>query len=210
MKKTHKGYQMISAMICCAVIASAAIRPFASSCASIRQKVLRLHILASSDSVADQALKLKVRDAVLESGEEIFQSAESKEEAMLFAVENAELLKQAAEAVCQKEGNGETCRIELCKTYFPKRVYEDGTTLPAGEYDALRVIIGEGKGHNWWCMVFPKICFSAAAGEENRDILGRVFTEEEVDITTNSDAYTVRFLLVDLWEEIVHRFCADK
>ena len=203
----HRKIQMGIFGLVTAVLALtfAVMRPFAASCSSVREKVLRLHVLADSDSPADQKLKLQVRNAILRESEEIFADAGSREEAVAAATEALPRLKAAGDAALIGAGSGDRVHVELCRMYFTKRIYEDGTTLPAGNYEALRVIVGSGRGKNWWCMLFPKLCLSAASAEENKASLSSVFTEEEVKITTESEKYTVRFFLLDLWEELKHR-----
>ena len=184
--------------------------PFASSCDAIREKVFRLHVLASSDSQEDQCLKLAVRDAVLKEAESVFSDASGKEEAMLLAKEEMPRFLAAAKAVLAENGVEEDVRVEVCRLYFPKRVYEDGTTLPAGQYDALRVVIGAGEGANWWCLLFPKLCLSAAAKEENATALSEVLTPTETDIVTQPQNYQLRFFLYDALSSFFARFFAEE
>lgn len=141
---------------------------FAQQCGQIRQEVLRLHILANSDSDADQALKLRVRDAVLDATGSLFSAAGTLEEAQAAAEENLPAIEAVARRVLEEEGCSYPVKAELTRMYFNTREYGEDTTLPAGEYQALRLSIGEAKGKNWWCVMFPPICIPAAAeaGEE--------------------------------------------
>ena len=123
----------------------------------LSEKVLRLHVLANSDSAEDQALKLKVRDSVVEKAAEILAGCHDRESAEQRLTEALPELEEAARKRIAAEGESQRVTAELRPTRFPTREYES-FTLPAGEYLALRVVIGQGAGHNWWCVVFPPLC----------------------------------------------------
>lgn len=168
---------------------------FAGACEDIESRVLRLHILANSDSESDQALKLKVRDAVLEISPEIFGDTSSKQEAMEKAEADLPKIIAEAERVIKEEGYNYSVRAELVNDKFNTRVYES-FTLPAGDYDAVRIIIGSGSGHNWWCVMFPALCLPSAEGNELQEEL----PEAEkciVDNNENSSGYEIRFGVVE-------------
>ena len=135
---------------------------FDAQARDISDRVLRLHILANSDSEEDQALKLKVRDKVRNMCREELSSCKSKEQAgkMLQAL-LPDIVNEAQKTV-YSEGRNDIVSGELVKMYFTNRNYGE-FTLPAGDYDALRLTIGSGEGHNWWCVMFPPVCVSAAA-----------------------------------------------
>ena len=124
----------------------------------IAQSVFRLHVIANSDSKEDQDLKYKVRDKVLEYMNEISMDCSSKEEVILLAEEHKEEFKKIAEDVIKENGYDYTVNISIGNFDFPTKTYGD-ISLPAGEYDALRIEIGEAKGQNWWCVMFPPLCF---------------------------------------------------
>lgn len=134
---------------------------FGRQCGQVRREVLRLHILANSDSAADQAVKLRVRDAVLEAFGGFFSAAGTLEEAEKAAMENLPAIEETARRVLAEEGCSYPVKAELTRMYFDTREYGE-TTLPAGEYQALRLSIGEAGGKNWWCVMFPPICVPAA------------------------------------------------
>ena len=134
---------------------------FHRECAQVRQEVLRLHVLANSDSPEDQALKLRVRDRILAETGDAFDRADSLSDARETAARSLSAVERAARAALDEAGSGEPVRAEVVRMFFDTRVY-DGFTMPAGWYDALRVVIGEGKGHNWWCVLYPPLCISAA------------------------------------------------
>lgn len=128
---------------------------------ALEQKVIRLHVIANSDSEADQALKLRVRDRVLVLTEDILRQSGDMEEARQRLAEALPRLQQTAAEEIAAQGSRYTVSAGLEETEFPTREY-DGFALPSGEYLALRVVIGEGAGKNWWCVVFPPLCTTAA------------------------------------------------
>ena len=158
----------LDAALGCGLLLSMLISPlagFGRDCGQVRQEVLRLHILANSDSAADQAVKLLVRDAVLEETGELFSAAGTLEEARKTVEENLPAIEETARRVLRSKGCSYPVKAELTRMYFDTREY-DGTTLPAGEYQALRLCIGRAQGKNWWCVMFPPICVPAAGLEE--------------------------------------------
>ena len=118
---------------------------FAASCSDVRRDVLRMHVIANSDSDEDQILKLKVRDAVLMEGKEIFDGSMTSANAEKLLIPQKERLEETAREVIRKNGFDYDVRLEIGKDFFSTRTYDDRITLPAGEYEAVRVIIGEGE-----------------------------------------------------------------
>ncbi len=171
---------------------------FHQECAQIQQEVLRLHILANSDREEDQALKLAVRDRILADTGGLFNRAENQADAREAAFENLGAVEASARAALLAEGSNAQVRAEVVRMFFDTRVY-DGFTMPAGWYDALRVVIGEGAGHNWWCVLYPPLCVSAA--EKLPEELER-FSEEERALLESEPRYEVRFFLVELLEKM--------
>jgi stage II sporulation protein R len=167
----------------------------------LSDKVVRLHVLANSDSEEDQALKLQVRDAVLVRAEELLTEASDRQEAeSLLRGRLLEFEDIAAEAIAQA-GYDYPVSVELADTDFPTREY-DGFTLPAGEYLALRVLIGEAQGQNWWCVVFPPLC-TAAAADVPASALAAGFSQEEVSLITEGDGgYILKFKTVEWWQQL--------
>ena len=145
---------------------------FDSECEDIRQNILRLHVIANSDTKKDQALKYQVRDELLKSGSFSISNAKSKTEAQKNITNELDSLRKTAQQKVYDSGFGYKVRVEVAESYFPTRQYDD-ITLPAGYYDALKVIIGEGKGQNWWCVMFPNLCIPAATktGTSPEDVL---------------------------------------
>lgn len=124
---------------------------------------LRMHVRANSDSVADQSVKYEVKEAIVEYLMPVAASCDSKEEAMAALERELGAIERVADAVLAEEGFSYTARAQLRREEFPSRVYED-VTLDAGVYDALIVELGEGAGANWWCVVYPPLCFAGEAG----------------------------------------------
>ena len=173
-----------------------AVENFNSGCENVN--VLRLHVIANSDSDEDQQLKLKVRDAIIETGALLFDECDNKEEAAVIAKEQSAHLTETAKRVVRDEGKAYAVSVEIGQEVYPTRTYENAT-LPAGEYLSLRVVIGEGAGHNWWCVVFPPMCVSAATKEETLDT---VLNEDGLRVVNSDPKYEVRFKLVEWWERI--------
>ncbi len=172
---------------------------FAEQCEDIPNRVLRLHVLANSDSEEDQALKLKVRDKILSAGAGMLDTAESREEAESIVAQSLPELQAAAEEEIKNQGYDYPVKVELTRMYFTTRQYET-VTLPAGNYSALRVTIGEAKGKNWWCVMFPPMCLPAA--EESAE-LQEVLNPSQMEIVTgNSGGYEIKFKSVEIYEQI--------
>lgn len=127
--------------------------------------VLRLHVIANSDDTADQTVKLLVRDAVIEETTRLLIDAQSKEDAMRQMAAHLPDLTLAADKALSANGFSYRANVRLCKSTFPNRQY-DRQTLPAGEYDAIRVELGQAQGQNWWCVLFPQLCLPAATEEQ--------------------------------------------
>ena len=187
------------AMLAGAMTVVSALGDFRMECESISEKVLRLHVLANSDSEEDQQLKLKVRDAILAESEELFSASQNKAEAMENVSKRSEQLKAIAEETLQQNGCTYPVEIQLAEVYFNTRTYGD-ITMPAGYYDALQVKIGAGAGQNWWCVLFPALCVPSSASAQMEDVL----TDEEMAVL--QEGYSVRFKIVELYEGFVGLF----
>lgn len=175
---------------------------FSGQCDQIRGKVLRLHVLANSDSDEDQQLKLKVRDTVVETAAGLFDTAANEQEAIEQAKAKLPEIEAAAQQRVYDEGYDYAVHAYIVHMYFTTRQY-DTVTLPAGMYDALRITIGSGRGHNWWCVVFPPMCVSAASDAEE---LNDVLDPDQEEIVTEPRKYEVRFKIVEIIEDISNQF----
>lgn len=171
---------------------------FDAKCDVIRENVLRLHVLANSDAPEDQALKLKVRDALLTVSNDVFENCTCEQEAVASAQNSLELFTQIAEQVIEENGYAYSVTVEIADTWFETRDYES-FSLPAGTYEALRVVIGEGKGKNWWCVMFPSICLPAAMGE-SKDF-SSVLKDDTAQIVEQPKRYKARFKVVEIFEK---------
>ena len=173
---------------------------FYGRCTGVRESVVRLHILANSDSDEDQTLKLKVRDAVVEAAAGWLDSAEDAQEARALASARLSELKAIAQRTVTDAGYDYPVDATLCTMYFPTRQY-DTITLPAGVYEAVRFTIGAGEGKNWWCVVYPPICAGAAM---DRKTLSDVLDGDQVAVVMDAARFAVRFKVVEWWEKLVN------
>lgn len=172
---------------------------------ALADQVIRLHVLANSDSEADQALKLKVRDSVLAAAEEYFQPGATREETKAVLRDHLwELASAGAETVAE-EGYDYPVTASLVENYwFPTKEYID-FALPAGQYTALRIVIGEGGGQNWWCVVFPPLCLGSVSEPAAQTALSAGLSEDQVSLMTGEDeGYVVKFRAMELWEGFQH------
>lgn len=161
---------------------------------ALRQDILRLHVVANSDSQADQAVKLQVRDAVLATLEEGMANVTDPAQAVSYAKSMIPVLTQVCNDVLQRAGFHETVQISVGESEFPLREY-DTFRLPSGVYQALKVVIGEGQGQNWWCVVFPELC----AGATQEEFVQTASMEGLDDSLTASltGEYEIRFWILD-------------
>lgn len=162
-------------------------------------RLIRLHVIANSDDAADQELKLQVRDRVLQEAEAVLAGAGSREEAEKALTAALPRLEDAAarEIAAQGAVFGVTASLE--RTAFPTRDY--GTfALPAGEYTALRIVIGEGRGRNWWCVVFPPLCTAAATDLEETAVSFGLEQDDVELMDAEEPAYVLRFRSLELWD----------
>lgn len=167
---------------------------FGQECDAVRADVVRLHILANSDSAADQQVKLKVRDRILSDVGGVFAAPQTQADAKGAARENLPAIEAAARAALDDAGVDTAVHAELCRMYFTTRRYDD-LLLPAGDYDAVRVTIGEGVGHNWWCVMYPPMCVSAAMAED-------LPAYEEIEALNSEPLFKPKLAVVELFENL--------
>ncbi len=185
-----------------AMFLTAATR-FFDRCEQVRGDTLRLHIVANSDTAQDQQNKLLVRDALLSEYSEMLGAAESEEAAERFASFLLDDIGRTAEKTLRTAGDEHAVQVSLARMYFDTRTYDDGITLPAGEYTALRVVIGDGGGHNWWCVMYPPLCIPAATAKEASEV------EQRIESLSASPGYETRFALVEWAEKLRERFATQ-
>lgn len=176
---------------------------FSAQCAEISDKVLRLHILANSDSQYDQEIKLELRDALLEQSEKLLGCPLSKADAAQYAGENISEIENFLNSELKALGADYTASCEITHMYFNTRKYDD-STMPAGFYDALRIKLGRAEGQNWWCVLFPPICLSGAVEEKE------VFTDEEEQLLDSGEEYEIGFKVVEFYDYIRSVFCSEE
>ena len=173
----------------------------------IEDSVLRLHIVANSDSDEDQALKLKVRDEVVERCGFLFENCVSAEQSIKTAADNIGFIKYVAEQVITENGYNYDADCQVTQCSFPTKQYErpgDGVvSLPRGEYNALNIKIGAAKGKNWWCVMFPPLCFVdgvASVPDETDELLKSQLTASEYELITESDRpeIKIKFKIAEL------------
>ena len=206
----HKSWQVeLSLIIGMALsVFCAGFCNFANEYKGITDTVFRLHILANSDSEEDQELKLKVRDRVLEETADLFADKSSAAESAAAAEKNLDSIRRTAEKVIRENGYDYSVSCEVTEMKFNRREY-DSLTMPAGEYSALRITIGDAEGKNWWCVMFPPLCIPAVTDiDEALAEYDGVFTAEELDMLQNPENYECRFYFLELiqkTEEFLHK-----
>ena len=163
--------------------------------AEVADELVRLHVLAKDDTDYEQSVKLQVRDCVLEYVQPLLARAETREEAMAVLDANMEGIRNAAMTVAGER----QVAVTLTEEYYPTREY-DGFALPAGEYTSLRVILADGQGRNWWCVVYPPLCTATAV-----EAMGQLSAETE-QLITQSEGYVYKFKILELWGELKKGF----
>ena len=207
MKKSHFRYWELALLLALAVTILWGAASLGQQ-EELGRKVIRLHVIANSDSPEDQALKLRVRDRVLARAQEILEQSADMEQAEQALEGSLEELSAAGRQVAEDWGCDYPVTAQLTRCWFPTKEY-DGFALPAGEYLALRVIIGEGAGQNWWCVVFPPLC-TAASSDVPETALAAGLSGEEVSLITEADAgYKLKFKSVELWESLMAKLSGE-
>lgn len=162
----------------------------------LRESLVRLHVIAVSDDDTEQAIKLRVRDEVLRYISPKLENTGSAAEARALVAGDLDGIKAAAEVAAE----GREVTVSFGEEYYPTRSYGE-FSLPAGSYDSLRVVLGEGQGHNWWCVVFPPLCVNAAEADKAMETLD----EDDKRLITGYDGYVYKFRIVELWGELMRR-----
>lgn len=192
-----KLIKMFVPVFLCILIIFAYVTPFVETSENISDSVFRLHILANSDSDEDQALKLKVRDKILEAGQDLFMNCTSLDDVINTCNENIDFFKSTAKSCIDQNGYNYDVHVYVDREYFNTREYES-ITLPGGVYNALKIEIGSAEGHNWWCVMFPAICLPAVSDDEIHNILD----DEEIELINSNQKYDVRFKIVEIYEKL--------
>ena len=170
--------------------------------AALASRVLRLHVVANSDSEGDQARKLLVRDAVLARASQLLEGVDDRQEAEAILAPHLDELAQAGAEALARTGSHDQVSAALTGQWFPTKEY-DGFALPAGQYRALQVTIGAGEGRNWWCVVFPPLCLASVAEESVETAAEGILSEDQVVLITGRDGgYVLKFRLIEWWQEL--------
>lgn len=197
--KVNMRIAELSALTAMLIAIILSVSSFNSECQAVENEVLRLHVIANSDSAEDQKLKLAVRDELLSEWKQNYSSFSTKGEAEEAMKNDISLFEKTAKRVIEKNGFDYPVSARVEKSSFPTRTY--GTvTLPAGEYDALKVIIGEGKGKNWWCVMFPPLCLPAAQASAK---LEDVLDSGELELVMQNPRFEMRFWIVEKIRELL-------
>ncbi len=168
---------------------------------ALQRKLIRLHVVANSDSQQDQQIKLQVRDSVLEYATEILRQAPDRQTADRQLRASLPEIEAAANRQLARCGSEDIAAVSLQPAEFPLKTY-DGFALPAGEYLALRVVIGAGEGHNWWCVVYPPLCTTAAADLEETAISCGMAEDDVRLMEGETPEYQLKFRTVELWQRL--------
>ena len=192
------SYSLFFGLLCAVFLSFA---DFDASCEDIRGNVLRLHIIANSDSIEDQNLKLKIKDEILSHSPELFGECENLENAIQSTKLNLKKIESVANEVIKENGFSYTAKARVGDSFFETREY-DTFTLPAGTYKSLIIDIGKGEGKNWWCVIFPEICLPSAS----KISLSKTVGEDGVGIAEAPNRYILRFKVVEIYEEIKNLF----
>ncbi len=167
-----------------------------STCAQLKEDVLRLHILANSDSPFDQELKMQVRDSVIERISPLYDGVITKAEAISITQKNINVITKVAADVIAQHNSSYSVTAQIKKEYFDTRYYDE-FTMPAGMYDTLLITIGEGKGKNWWCVMYPTLCVGASSDFTMKDS----FSDDAYSLITE-DEYVFKFKFIEYFEKI--------
>ncbi len=203
--KQSMNYILAGGLILIALVASR--NNYAQSVQmSLAEKVLRFHVIAQSDSQEDQNIKLKVRDAVVQFTEGLLADSDSLEETIGIIQAHLKDIENVANDVLEAEGVDYRATASLTHMEFPEKEYS-GFVFPEGEYQALRIVLGEGNGQNWWCVMYPNLCFSGnlfQTDEKELKIFKRVLSPRECEAIMDGKDYTIRFKLIEYIRKILY------
>jgi len=174
----------------------------------LHNELIRMHVVAASDSSEDQSIKLQVRDAIILSLQQAMEDATDIAQAKLYILEHLPQIEAAANAVLQELGSEDIAVVSFMEEAFPVREY-DTFSLPSGVYESLRITIGEGEGENWWCVVFPSLCFQASSTDVEDVAAGAGFSDELSNTVTRQEGYEIRFYFLDILGRIENFFFGD-
>ena len=197
MTRSQKRTTVLTAVLLTLALCFSLTADYFRLASRVRESVLRLHVIANSDSGADQTVKLLVRDALLKKGADLFDGSVTAEDAEARILPQKRLLEEEANRVLRENGCGYNAEVTVTTEFFDTRAYDE-FTLPAGTYRAVKVVLGKGQGQNWWCVMFPPLCLPAATKEEAAE----AFAPQDYRVLQPKKGYAVRFKLVEIWETL--------
>ena len=171
----------------------------------LHDELIRLHVVGASDSMEDQTIKLQVRDAIIVSLQQALEDATDIDQAKSYIQEHLPQIEAAANALLLELGSKDLAVVSFMEEVFPARNY-DSFSLPSGVYNSLRITIGEGEGKNWWCVVFPSLCFQTSSSDVEDVAAGAGFSDELSNTVTRQDGYQIRFYFLDMLGKIENFF----
>lgn len=174
----------------------------------LHDELIRLHVVGASDSMEDQTIKLQVRDAIIVSLQQALEDATDIEQAKSYIQDHLPQIEAAANTLLQELGSEDCAVVSFMEEAFPIRDY-DTFSLPSGVYNSLRITIGDGNGKNWWCVVFPSLCFQASSTGVEDVAAGAGFSDELSNTVTRQDGYQIRFYFLDMLGKIENFFFGD-
>lgn len=174
--------------------------PFESACSDLQNDVLRLHIRANSDSDEDQDLKLYVRDTIIDEISPLYDDVKTKSDAKRITQENLDYIRSVAQEAVFEKGYDYTVTAKINNEFFDTRYYSD-FTMPSGYYDSLFIEIGEARGENWWCVMYPSLCVGAASKKSMEENL----SDNEYSVVTK-DKFEFRFRIVEYYRKFTSIF----
>lgn len=173
---------------------------------TLKDELIRLHVVGASDSEEDQRVKLQVKDAIVDYLQPIMEKLPTKEQAMNYIRRNLSVLQELSNQVLDRLGIKDRANVTLKPERFERRVY-DTFMLPAGVYDSLRITIGTGEGKNWWCVAFPTLCLPATADGFEDVAVSTGFSKNLTGALTGKRAYRIRFFFLDCIGKLENLFC---
>ena len=203
MKIMFKRLVFLAVLVCCFYTGA-----LLADKEKLHDELIRLHVVAASDSVEDQAIKLQVRDAVIGSLQQAMADATDIAQAKEYIQDHFPQIEAAANAVLKELGSEDLATVSFMEEAFPVREY-DTFTLPSGVYESLRITIGEGQGKNWWCVVFPSLCFQSSSSEVEDVTAGAGFSDGLSNAVTRQEGYQIRFFFLDMLGRLENFFFGD-
>lgn len=195
-------YKLLKRIVVCGAVAAVCwLCVLISDRSALSQGLIRFHVVAASDSEEDQSVKLKVRDAVMSSIQDDLERISDISEAKKYLEDNLPKIENIVCRTLEENGFPTEASVQFCREAFPIRHY-DTFSLPAGVYDSLRIVIGQGKGKNWWCVAFPSLCIPATSAAFCDAAVHSGFSERLSEVLSGNEKYSIRFYFLDRLGEL--------